>query len=150
MFKRFRSLKASLFVVGLVLLAACEREEEPAPSLMISDLVVRETPPGKTVTAAYFRLENSTDQSWVLNYVHSPLSDRIEVHRHIYEEGMMKMREVKHLSVQPKSNLDFKPGGYHLMLFDLYEPAQAGQEVSFTFEFEGQAPIEVKGQIKRM
>jgi copper(I)-binding protein len=145
-------LRATILGLSALLFVACEKEQAAVEesSLSITDLVVRETPPGKQVTAAYMRIKNDSDQNWVLNYVHSPLSDRIEVHRHIYEDGLMKMREVKHLSIQPSSSLDFKPGGYHLMIFDLYDPAVAGNEVTFTFEFEGQEPIVVKGQVKRM
>lgn len=122
----------------------------PKADFKIEDVVVREMAPGRDVGVAYLSLHNQSKQSLVLNYVHSPRTDRIEVHRHLYEDGLMKMREVKHLAIDPGARLEFAPGGHHLMLFGVDTPFKSGESVEFTFEFENHPPQTVTAEVKRL
>lgn len=128
------------------LLSACSKQAE----FEVVNLVVRETPPGSDTGVAYLSIQNNMKENLVLNYVHSPRTDVIEVHRHLYEDGLMKMREVKHLSIDPSQRLDFTPGGYHLMLFGIDERFIEGQEFDLTFEFENQPPLIVTATVRRL
>jgi len=49
---------------------------------------------------------------------------------------MMQMRPVKRLSVNPGDELVLSPGGFHLMLFGVYEEMPVGSEFEITLEFE--------------
>lgn len=130
----------------LLLLAACE----PKPSFEITDAVIAETPPGRRVAVAYLNLHNHSSESLVLNYVSAERVENIEVHRHIYDNGMMKMREVKHLSVDAGSVLRFSPGGYHLMLLGVAQRFQRGEQVELTFEFQGHPPLTVVAEVRQL
>lgn len=98
--------------------------------------------PGSQVGAIYLVLDNQTEAPLIVNYIHTPAADRVEVHQHIHEDGMMKMREVKHLNVAPKSKQLFEPGGHHLMIFDFFDPLKAGDQFKLTIEFEGGKRVE--------
>ncbi len=140
-------MKISLQLILIIcLLSACDTPRE----LLINDVVIKEMPPGRDVAVAYLVIENNTDDEQVLNYVHSPVADRIEVHRHIYDQGVMKMREVKYPSVRKNSSLVFKPGGFHLMLFGVYEQLKEGRSVDITFEFENMPAKTVTATVKRL
>lgn len=142
-----RTMKISLQLILIIcLLSACDTPRE----LLINDVVIKEMPPGRDVAVAYLVIENNTDDEQVLNYVHSPVADRIEVHRHIYDQGVMKMREVKYPSVRKNSSLVFKPGGFHLMLFGVYEQLKEGRSVDITFEFENMPAKTVTATVKRL
>ena len=135
-----------LLAISAALLVACKDKH----GFEISNLIIRETPPGTKRGVAYLSIQNNSDKALVLNYVHSKRTESIEVHRHLYEEGMMKMREVKHLNIDPNQRLDFTPGGYHLMLFGIAERFEEGQEVELTFEFEQHAPKTVVAKVSRL
>lgn len=103
----------------------------------ISGAFIKELPPGKSTAAMYLLMKNISDTTQSLNYVHSPVAENIEVHRVIYQEGMMKMRQVKHLHINPGQKLIFEPGGYHLMLFGISDKLEVGSTFPVTLEFEG-------------
>jgi copper(I)-binding protein len=130
------------------ILSGCDKAGEE-PDFTLSNLVIREMPPGKDVGVAYLTLENHSRNALVFNYIHSPRASSIEVHQHVHEDGKMMMREVKHFSVAPNSRIDFVPRGYHLMLFGVTERFEDGEKVELTFEFEDQTPITVLADVKK-
>lgn len=135
-----------LNVLVWVLMSGCSEK----PSIIISQGVIKETPPGRDTGAAYVTIENASKESLVLNYVHSARTDVIEVHQHLYDNGMMKMREVKHLTIDPGTKLEFSPGGYHLMLFGIDAPFEAGQSLELIFEFQNHPPQSTTAVVKRL
>ncbi len=93
-------------------------------------------PPNKTTAAVYAKFTNNSEVMQRLNYIHSPLAEHVEVHRSAYENGMMQMRQVKRLSLTPGETKSLSPGGFHLMVFGLYDPLEVGDSFEMTFEFE--------------
>ncbi len=93
-------------------------------------------PPGQHMAAVYLSLDNATDVEKRLNYVHTPVAENIEVHRNVYDNGLVQMRQVKHLRIKPKEKIHFKPGGYHLMLFGVYDELKVDDTFELTLEFE--------------
>jgi len=47
-----------------------------------------------------------------------------------------KMQKVESLLIKAHQQLDFKPGSYHLMVFEPQEPLKVGQERKLTLYFE--------------
>ena len=139
-------LRVVILSLTMMSFIGCSRQAE----IEITDLVIRETPPGAERGVAYLKIHNSGDQTVALNYVHTPRASMVEVHRHLYENGKMKMREVQRLTVDPDSSVEFTPGGYHLMLFGAESRFEAGQQVPITFEFEDRAPITVVAEVRRL
>lgn len=129
----------------VLFLAACT---EKPKEIEITQAVMNALPPGQQLGAVYLKIQNPFPETQALNYVHSDVAEYIEVHRHIYDNGMMQMRQVKHLMVDANSELLFKPGGYHLMLFGISEPLAVGDEFTVWFEFNGQPPLETIVSVK--
>jgi copper(I)-binding protein len=48
---------------------------------------------------------------------------------------MMKMEQVLSLKIDGHSSVEFKPGGYHLMVFEPEDQLKAGQERKLTLYF---------------
>lgn len=114
---------------------AVENTEEVKTGLHILDVWSKPTIQGQKVGVAYLTLENHDDVVRTLTGVSSDVAGRIEIHTHLHEEGVMKMRKLEQLEVPAKGSSHFKPGGLHLMLFDLKQPLQEGEsfELQFTF-----------------
>lgn len=144
----YRVIGWSALVFSVVLLMACSERE--VIRFTIKNAIVKEMPPGRDMGVAYVTIENQSERDLILNYVHSPIADTVEVHRHIYSDGKMMMREVNHLNIQARSTLTFTPGAYHLMLFSVLESPKAGMEIPLTFEFEGEKPYTVMAEVKRL
>jgi copper(I)-binding protein len=99
---------------------------------------------GKT-GAVYFMIVNETETPDRLVSAKTPAARKAEVHNHLMQDGIMKMRKVDGLEIAAGGRVMFKPGGYHLMLFGLTAPLKEGSsiEVELTFEQAGTVTLQV-------
>lgn len=96
----------------------------------------RATAPGAAVGGGYLVIRNKGAAGDRLVGVSSPVSARVEIHEMAMEKDTMRMREVKGVDVPAKKSVEFKPGGYHLMLIELKAPLKQGDKVPVTLRFE--------------
>ena len=108
-----------------------------------SEAVIRETIPGTTISSAYLTLRNADEKTLTLSTVTSTISDRIEIHDHLLEDGMMKMRQRDAIVIPANSTVTLQPGGLHLMVFNLIEPLTVHDQVTFTLHFLGGKALDV-------
>ncbi len=66
----------------------------------------------------------------------SPVAERVELHESTMDQGVMKMREVTMMPIDPGKTVTLAPGGLHIMLMNLKQPLAEGQSVSLTLVFE--------------
>ena len=67
----------------------------------------------------------------------SSVASVVELHEHINDNGVMRMREVKAgFAINPSTPMVMKPGGYHIMLIGLKAPLEAGTTIDLSLEFE--------------
>ena len=96
----------------------------------------RATPPGAAVGGGYLTIRNKGAAGDRLVGVSSPASARVEMHEMAMEKDVMRMREVKGVDVPAKKSVEFRPGGFHLMLMELKAPLRQGDKVQVTLRFE--------------
>ena len=117
--------------------------QEMAPnaegSIEISSIYVQPPFPGRDVAAGFFSVTN-TGQADRLVSVSSSISENVEIHNHMEEDGVMKMRKIDGVDLPSGETVDFKPGSYHLMMFGATIPDGA-EEVSVTLNYETAAPV---------
>ena len=136
-----------IIVLMLAVIAACGQRSE---TVRIDNVVVGEMPPAQQVAVGYLSLHNSGDESWILNGIYCDCAESVEVHRTLYSSGVMSMREVRHLTIDPHTRVNFEPRGMHLMFFGVNERFVAGQMLRLRFEFNDRQPIEVEAEVKRL
>lgn len=90
---------------------------------------------GKT-GAVYFMIVNDTETADKLVSASTPAARKAEIHNHLMQDGVMKMRKVDGLEIAAGGRVMFKPGGYHLMLFGLTEPLKDGASIDVKLQFE--------------
>lgn len=74
--------------------------------------------PGRDMSAAFFSFKNTGADPIVIVGASSSAAKRVEIHTSMHEDGMMKMRELKEISIAGGEQVVFAPGGNHLMLFE--------------------------------
>jgi len=84
--------------------------------------------------AAYVTLVNRGPAT-ALIAVESDVSRRAELHTHIVDGDMMKMRPVATVDLPAGERVAFKPGGLHVMLMGLVEPLREGEKFSLVLRF---------------
>jgi copper(I)-binding protein len=113
--------------------------------LSVTDHWVRPTNAGQDVGAAYMTLKSMV--SCELVKVSADVAGAVEIHSMTMHDGVMKMRQLKTLTLAKNKAVELAPGGFHLMLFDLKKPLTLGEEVIFdlTLKCKGQtlAPLKV-------
>ena len=123
-------MRTIFFAAGLVLLSGW------AMALEITDGYVRGMPPGQSTTAAFMELVNNGEQAVVIVGGSSPVANKVEIHEHRHEQGMMRMRKVERLALQPGQQIKLQPGAYHLMMFGLKKNLAEGDMVELTLQME--------------
>lgn len=108
----------------------------------------RATPPGANVAAGYMTVRNDGAQSLRFRGGSTPAAEHVEIHAMEVVDDVMQMRELAEgLEIAPGETLALEPGGYHLMLFGLLEPLQAGARIPLTLTFEDGTDIDVELEV---
>ncbi len=73
----------------------------------------------------------------------SPAATRVELHTHIRDGEVMRMRAVEAIEVPAGGAVTLAPGGLHLMLIGLTRPLAVGETVPVTLRFERGGEVQV-------
>ena len=97
---------------------------------------VREARTAAKVNAGYMTLVNTSDEELTLTNVESDMYKNIEVHEMAVVDGLMEMNQVTGMVIPAKGQIQFEPGGKHLMLMGPKKHFKKGEEVDMTLIFK--------------
>lgn len=120
-----------------------------ADGITVTDPYVRLAPPGAQATGAFMVLKNNGDKDVRLVKADNPASKITELHTHINEGGVMKMRPVPAIEIKAKGETALKPGGLHVMLIDLKAPMKDGDSVAITLGFDDGSSKQVSAPVRK-
>ena len=103
---------------------------------MIHDPYVRAMPPGQPNSGAFMTFKNSDNSAHAVVDASSPVSNVVELHTHIHENGMMMMRRIEKIDIPANGETVLMPGGLHVMLIGLKHDLKVGQNIPVTLTFE--------------
>lgn len=109
----------------------------------------REAPPTATVIAGFFQLKNNSDVDDFLIDATTPVAKRVEIHTHEMADGMMKMKQIDSVKIAAKQTEMFKPGGYHLMIFNPEKAYKEGDRFPMTLTFKHAGKVEVEMAVEK-
>jgi len=133
----------SAFLLLLVNLSFAEGVSVDAP-------YVREVPPGQMISASFMTLKNDSDKEIALIKASSDVAKTVELHEHVHEDGMMKMRQVPKIIIPAKGTTELKPGGYHIMLIGLQRKIKSGDKVELNLEFDNGDKETITATVKKV
>lgn len=111
---------------------------------------VRAVPPGQTNTAAFMQLKNDSAEAVSMVSASSSIAENVELHNHISEDGVMKMRQVELISISANGNASLEPGGYHVMLIGLNKEIAAGDMVDLEVKFSDGSSQQLTVPVKKV
>jgi hypothetical protein len=118
-----------------------------APSVFLGNLTLTNywvrPSTGRPNTAAYVTITNHGDQHDKLIKAVCVHANTVELHNHIEENGVMKMRPVGFVEIG-KEPVIMKPGGLHIMLMDLKDSFKDQEVIPITLHFEKSGTIDLK------
>ena len=122
---------------------ALHAEQNPAnPS--VSNVWVKTTIPGSTVSAAYMQIKSAVPMKLIK--AESAVAGIVEIHDMKMKDGVMEMKALDALDVPVGKNIELKPGGTHVMLMNVKKPINKGDKVPLALTFAGadKKPVVVK------
>lgn len=119
--------------------------------LTILDAWIAEAPPPVQVNAGYLIINNNSDSDRILESVTSPAFGRVEMHRTlISDDGTSSMQQQNRITIGAGRRIEFRPGGYHLMLFDRREAVRTGMRYQLTLHFADGASLATSADVRRI
>ena len=124
---------ASFMTLGIIN-AQAETPSVPIGNLTLTDYWIRPST-GRPNTAAYVTITNQGNQPDKLVKAECVHANTVELHNHIEENGVMKMRRVDFVEAGKKP-ISMKPGGLHIMLMGLKDSFKDQKAIPITLHFE--------------
>lgn len=145
-------MRRILMALSALAIVACGEHTHPSDGVEISNARINPPLPGQSTGVAFMDLVNYGDEDRLLA-ISSSASDRIELHTHLNEDGIMKMRRVEGIDLPHDKSVSLKPGSFHVMMFDA--ELAVGDEVILTLDFETAddltvvAPVILRGEMPK-
>ncbi len=121
-----------------------------AKGMSVDAPYVREVPPGQMTSASFLTIKNASDKDVSLIKASSDVAKNVELHEHVHDNGMMKMRQVKEIKIPANGKTVLKPGGYHIMLIGLTRKIKAGDMIDIELEFNNGDKQAIKAEVKKI
>lgn len=161
-----RLVLGAFLAIGLSTLVSCGGSDSAsdttvagtpaAPVITVSGQWARTSPDATDMGAAYLKINSDTDDTLVSAMVDTSVAAMAQIHEMVpVENGMstestmdssaMTMQEVDHIDIVAGTQLELKPGGYHIMLMKLVKPLLTGEtfKITLTFTKAGAVVIDV-------
>ena len=126
------SLIAGLVIASTTIIA-CNKQD----SIEIKNQWVKTTHEGQDVSAAFLTIISKEETRLIS--VETDIAESVEIHSMTMEDWVMKMRMLESLPLPANKSTELKPGGFHLMLFNLKQPLIEGAQAKLTLHFKNQA-----------
>lgn len=113
-----------------------------AEGIVIEDAYARVSRPGAPTGAIFMVIQNTGTEADRLIGAASDIAKKVELHTHIEEDDVMKMRPIEGgIEVAAEGSHALERGGDHVMLMGLTEALEDGMEVEVTLTFEGAGDV---------
>ncbi len=136
-------MRRLLILMCLILPSLAFAHDADKDGIHIADPWIK-TPIGLgKVAAGYLSIIDFGGDGDTLIGVRSDIAHRTELHTHRHENGVMRMRPVDSIAINPMGAADLVPGGEHVMLMGLTRKLKAGDKITLTLVFQKVGEIEV-------
>lgn len=117
-------------ILALVTLGACSSP----PVLSVDPGYVRLAAVPRRPAVAYFTIHGGVADATLIA-VNTDVAVKSELHESMQAGGMATMKPLGDVAVPARSSVVFKPGGKHLMLFDMNPGIHPPRAITLTFTF---------------
>jgi copper(I)-binding protein len=138
-----RAALGAAFATCMTATARADSPEVSAGALRISAPWSRAAGAGAT-GVGYMTIRNTGGSPDRLVAARSPAARVVELHTHMHDGDVMRMRPVEAIELPPGQEVKLQPSGFHLMLINLAAPLQRGGQVAVTLVFEKAGEVEVQ------
>jgi len=113
----------------------------------VSNERIRAVAPGQKMTGAFMEIKNTGNDLQLVSAT-SSVSKAVELHTHIKDGDVMRMRKVNAIDLPSNSTTELKPGGLHIMFIGLNTHLEVDQTVGVTLNFSDDRQVELNIPVK--
>lgn len=118
--------------------------------IKVEDPYVRLVPTGTPNTGAFMVIKNTGNADRKVLKAESPVSKVVELHNHINDNGVMRMRPVADIEVKAKGEAVLQPGSLHVMLIGLKQDLKEGDVVPITLKLDDGSATKIEAPVRRI
>lgn len=141
---RWKHIAAALALLASATGASATGADAQAGDVHVQDPWARASAGMTAAGAAFMTLRNEGSAPDRLVAASSPVAGRAELHTHIAEGDVMRMRAVDSIAIPAGTTVELRPGGLHVMLMNLREPLQTDESFPLTLSFENGGDVTVE------
>lgn len=145
-----RSIIRIVVAVAMFSAGAAFAHDYSVGSITIEHPWSRATVAGIPNGAAYFVLKNDGTVEDRLLSASSPVANKVELHTHLKDGEIMRMRQVDDIAVPAGGSAALEPGGLHVMMMGLKEPLAQDSSFPLTLVFDKAGSVTVDVTVDRM
>ncbi len=134
-------------LVSTALLALSAPVLADSQEVLIDGVWARATVGANRPAAVYIEFRNTGANDLKLTGIQTDIAERAEVHMtETDENGVSTMKPAGEISLPSGENVEFQPGGLHIMLMNLSKPLIEGDSFKIRFDFDdgGSLPATVR------
>jgi copper(I)-binding protein len=98
--------------------------------------------------ALYFVIHNHSSEADELIGLSSDIAAAAEMHKSKMSGDVMQMDQVESVPLEAFAEIEFAPGGLHIMLVDLKQDVRAGDEIEVILDFKNYQDIKIKVPVR--
>ena len=132
----------SMILTGVALVTACT----PKEGIEVRDAWIRTAPQGGN-SALYFVIHNYSADDELVG-VSTEIADAAEIHESSMVDDVMQMRMLESVPLVSGEDVEFAPGGLHVMLVGLKEEAKVGDMVDIVLHFKNSEDIRLQVPVR--
>jgi copper(I)-binding protein len=147
-------MKSNIFLtvsaaIGITFSSSLLAQNALVGPIKVENAYTRATVPGQQVAGGFMKIENKGTADQLVS-ASSPAAGEVQLHEMSMEGSVMKMRQVKDITVPAGGSVELKPGGLHLMFINIKAPLTAGESVPVKLKFAKAGEVEVKMPVNAM
>jgi periplasmic copper chaperone A len=82
--------------------------------------------------------------------VRADVAKKVQTHKTVSENGIMKMKHVHAIPVPAKGMVMLKPGSFHVMMMGLNKPLKPGSHFPLTLVFKNAGELKVMVEVRKL
>lgn len=148
--RRFFAITAAtaLIFTQFPVLTPAVAQDVKTQNLEIIGAFARASPKMVSAGAGFMTIRSLGDSDRLLGFS-SPACENPELHTHIHDNGMMRMRQVESIEIPAGGAATLEPGGLHLMFIDLVGELVEGESVDVILTFEKAGEVSISLPVKK-
>ncbi|WP_293267784.1 copper chaperone PCu(A)C [Neptunomonas sp.] len=116
----------------------------------IDGAYARAVPPGQMNSATFMQITNDDEKGLSLVSATSDAAKNVELHTHIQDNGVMRMRQINEIKLPSDQKVTLQPGGMHIMMIGLTRNLHAGEHINLSLTFSDGSQKSLQVPVKKI